>query len=111
MATMETIQPGETQAADQTKTATYRYETTYTGNTGNDLGISTAGYRTGKYNPDEWHTANYKISCQSTVDRDRAGKVCHYYYYYYYFLFVTLYNDDAGICIVRFGLRLVAWKP
>jgi len=78
MATTEAIQPGETQTPGQTKTSTtttYRYETTYSGNTGNDLGISTAGYRTGKYNPDEWHSANYKISYESTVDRDKAVKV------------------------------------
>ena len=78
MATTEAIQPGETQTPGQTKnttTTTYRYETTYSGNTGNDLGISTAGYRTGKYNPDEWHSANYKISYESTVDRDKAVKV------------------------------------
>ena len=77
MATLETIQPGETQGTNQNNctTTTYRYETTYSGNTGNDLGISTAGYRTGKHNPDEWHSANYRISYQSTVDREKAGKV------------------------------------
>jgi len=78
MATVETIKPGDGQATEQkttTTTTTYRYETTYGGNTGNDLGISTAGYRTGKYNPDEWHSANYRITYQSTVDRDVAGKV------------------------------------
>jgi len=75
MATTETMQPGQTQATNQATTTTYRYETTYAGNTGNDLGISTAGYRTGKYNPDEWHSANYKITCQTTIDSDKAGKV------------------------------------
>jgi len=75
MATMETMQPGQTQAAEQNTTNTYQYEATYSGNTGNDLGISTAGYRTGKYNPEEWHSANYRITCQSTVDRDKAAKV------------------------------------
>jgi len=77
MATIQTMQPGQTQSADQTKTTTttYHYETTYSGNTGNDLGISTAGYRTGKHNPDEWHSANYRISYQSTADREKAGKV------------------------------------
>jgi len=81
MATTETIQPGQTQAADQCTTTTYRYETTYAGNTGNDLGISTAGYRTGKYNPDEWHSANYRITYETTVDGEKAGKVnimCYY---------------------------------
>jgi len=72
MASVETVEAPGTQ---KTTTTTYRYETTYSGNTGNDLGISTAGYRTGKYNPDEWHSANYKITYQSTVDRDKAGKV------------------------------------
>jgi len=69
------MQPGQTQSADQTATTTYSYETTYAGNTGNDLGISTAGYRTGKYNPDEWHSANYKITYQTAIDSDKAGKV------------------------------------
>ena len=75
MATVQTMQPGQTQATEQTTTTTYQYETTYSGNTGNDLGISTAGYRTGKHNPDEWHSANYRITYQSTSDRDKAGKV------------------------------------
>jgi len=71
MATMQT------QTSDQgnTTTTTYRYETVYSGNTGNDLGISTAGYRTGKHNSDEWHSANYRITYQSSVDREKAGKV------------------------------------
>jgi len=72
MATMETMQ---TQPTENTTTTTYHYETTYSGNTGNDLGISTAGYRTGKYNPDEWHTANYTITYESALDCDKAGKV------------------------------------
>jgi len=78
MATMETMQPANTQSTQKTgtTTTTYKYETTYSGNTGNDLGISTAGYRTGKYNPDEWHSANYRITYQSAIDRDVAGKVC-----------------------------------
>jgi len=77
MATLETMQPGQSQTAEQTSTTTttYKYETTYAGNTGNDLGISTAGYRSGKHNPDEWHSANYKISYQSSIDRDGAVKV------------------------------------
>ena len=77
MAMIETMQPGVTQATDQSNntTTTYRYETTYSGNTGNDLGISTAGYRTGKHNPEEWHSANYRISYQSAIDRDKAMKV------------------------------------
>lgn len=52
-------------------------EITYTGNTGNDMGISTMGFRSAKYNPSEWHEANYAKYYQSFVDRDSAERVIH----------------------------------
>jgi len=69
------MQPAQTQDSGKTTTTTFHYETTYAGNTGNDLGISTAGYRTAKHNPEEWHSANYKIAYQTTLDSEKAGKV------------------------------------
>ncbi|XP_013399215.1 tektin-4 [Lingula anatina] len=54
-----------------------RMETTYTGNTGNDLGIATMGYRAAKYNPPEWHESNYAKYYQSFADRDNAERVRH----------------------------------
>ncbi|KAL8579400.1 hypothetical protein ACOMHN_026765 [Nucella lapillus] len=52
-------------------------EITYSGNTGNDMGISTMGYRSAKYNPSEWHEGNYAKYYQSFVDRDQAERVRH----------------------------------
>lgn len=52
-------------------------EITYTGNTGNDMGISTMGFRAAKYNPSEWHESNYAKYYQSFVDRDSAERVRH----------------------------------
>lgn len=52
-------------------------EITYTGNTGNDMGISTMGFRSAKYNPSEWHESNYAKYYQSFVDRDHAERVMH----------------------------------
>jgi tektin-4 len=80
MAAVETVQRNTRQTPQLTEqktssSTTYQYERTYAGNTGNNLGISTAGYRTGKYNPDEWHSANYAMTSRSTVDREAAGKV------------------------------------
>lgn len=54
-----------------------RMETTYTGNTGNDLGISTMGFRASKYNPPEWHESNYAKYYQSFADRDLAERNRH----------------------------------
>jgi len=77
MATVETMHqttmsPGST---ERKTSSSFKYESTYAGSTGNNLGISTAGYRTGKYNPDEWHSANYAMSTRSIVDRDTSGKI------------------------------------
>ena len=44
-------------------------EITYTGNTGNDVGISTAGYRSNKFNQMEWNENNYAKYLQSFTDR------------------------------------------
>jgi len=52
-------------------------EVTYTGNTGNDMGISTMGFRSGKYNPSEWNETNYAKYYQSFVDRDNAERAIH----------------------------------
>jgi tektin-4 len=73
--TMETMQTMSPQSTEQKTTTSFKYESSYGGSTGNNLGISTAGYRTGKYNPDEWHSANYSMTTRSTVDRETAGKV------------------------------------
>lgn len=52
-------------------------EITYTGNTGNDMGISTMGFRSAKYNPSEWHEGNYAKYYQSFVDRDGSERNRH----------------------------------
>lgn len=56
---------------------TFDFEPTYTGNVGNDMGISTMGYRSAKYNPPEWHESNYSKYYQSFSDRDNAERVRH----------------------------------
>ena len=52
-------------------------EPVYQGNVGNDMGISTVGFRSSKYNPSEWHESNYTKFYQSFADRDCAEKICH----------------------------------
>lgn len=52
-------------------------ESVYQGNTGNDMGISTVGYRSAKYNPSEWHESNYAKYYQAFVDRDNAERIRH----------------------------------
>lgn len=61
----------------QPNTGTFQFEGTYTGNVGNDMGISTMGYRSAKYNPPEWQESNYSKYYQSFADRDNAEKVRH----------------------------------
>ena len=56
-------------------TQVFPMETTYTGNTGNDMGIHTMGFRANKYNPPEWQESNYGKYYQSFADRDNAEKV------------------------------------
>jgi tektin-4 len=70
-------QPPEKPTA-QPATAEFDSETTYKGNVGNDMGISTMGYRSAKYNPPEWHESNYAKYYQSFADRDNADKVRQY---------------------------------
>ena len=53
----------------------FEFETTYSGNVGNDMGISTMGYRSAKYNMPEWHESNYAKYYQSFADRDNAENV------------------------------------
>ena len=55
----------------------FQFEPTYTGNVGNDMGISTMGYRSAKYNPPEWHESNYAKYYQSFADRDNSERVRH----------------------------------
>lgn len=45
------------------------------GNIGNDMGISTVGYRSARYNLPEWEEANYMKYCQSAADQDNAERV------------------------------------
>ncbi|XP_005997853.1 tektin-4 [Latimeria chalumnae] len=40
-------------------------------------GLATAGFRTAKYSPDEWHGNNYNKYYQAFADRDGAEKVRH----------------------------------
>ncbi|XP_074647836.1 tektin-4-like [Tubulanus polymorphus] len=65
------------EAPEQPAERTVSFETVYTGNTGNDMGISTVGYRSQKYNPAEWHEGNYSKYFQSFTDRDKAERVRH----------------------------------
>lgn len=52
-------------------------ELTYTGNTGNEMGISTMGFRASKYNPTEWHESNYSKYYLSFADRDSGERIRH----------------------------------
>ena len=74
LASME--QPPEKPTAEPV-TGTFQFEPTYTGNVGNDMGMSTMGYRSAKFNPPEWHESNYAKYYQSFADRDNAEKVRH----------------------------------
>lgn len=56
---------------------TFNFEPTYSGNVGNDMGMSTMGYRSAKYNPPEWHETNYAKYYQSFADRDNSERVRH----------------------------------
>lgn len=55
----------------------YTFETTYSSNVGNDMGMSTVGYRSAKFNPPEWHESNYAKYYQSYADRDSAEQTKH----------------------------------
>jgi len=70
-------QPPEKPTTMQTTQSSFQFEPTYTGNVGNDMGISTMGFRSAKYNPPEWHETNYAKYYQSFADRDNSEKVRH----------------------------------
>ena len=53
----------------------FKFETTYQGNVGNDSGVSTMGYRSGRYNKPEWQEATYAKYYQTFADRDNADRV------------------------------------
>ena len=53
----------------------FDFDASYTGNVGNDMGISTVGYRAAKLNPPEWHETNYSKYYQAYADRDNAENV------------------------------------
>lgn len=58
-------------------TRTVAMESCYTGNSGNNTGISTMGFRSAKHTPSEWHGSNYNKYYQSFSDRDNAEKIRH----------------------------------
>ena len=78
MAAVETMAPAATETRPNTTqtSSSFNFDSSYAGNTGNDLGISTAGYRTGKFNTQEWQTTNYNMAFGAVKDREAAGKVC-----------------------------------
>ena len=53
----------------------FDFDSTYQGNVGNDMGISTMGYRSAKINPPEWHESNYAKYYQSFANRDNSENV------------------------------------
>ena len=69
-------QPPEKPTA-QPGMGTFAFEPTYSGNVGNDMGMSTMGYRSAKYNPPEWHETNYAKYYQAFADRDNSERVRH----------------------------------
>lgn len=64
----QTAKPGE---------GCFQFETTYQGNIGNDMGVSTMGYRSARYNLPEYHEATYAKYYQAFADRDNADRVRH----------------------------------
>jgi tektin-4 len=55
-------------------TENYEFDPSYRGQTGNSIGVSTAGFRSNKYNPNEWHENNYAKYYETFHDRDEAEK-------------------------------------
>ena len=45
------------------------------GNTGSNIGISLAGFRSAKYTPQEWHNSNYARYYQAFLDRATAERI------------------------------------
>ncbi|CAF1285764.1 unnamed protein product [Adineta steineri] len=52
----------------------YEFDPSYRGQTGTSIGVSTVGFRTNKYNPNEWHENNYAKYHQTFNDRDASEK-------------------------------------
>lgn len=40
-------------------------------------GLATAGYRSAKYSPEEWHINNFSTLHQAVTDRNNAERICH----------------------------------
>ena len=55
-------------------TEKYEFDPSYRGQTGSSIGISTVGFRSNKYNPNEWHENNYAKYYQLFTDRDASEK-------------------------------------
>ena len=55
-------------------TEKYEFDPSYRGQTGASIGISTVGFRSNKYNPNEWHENNYAKYHQTFSDRDISEK-------------------------------------
>ena len=55
-------------------TENYEFDPSYRGQTGTSIGVSTVGFRSNKYNPNEWHENNYAKYYQAFNDRDGAEK-------------------------------------
>lgn len=53
----------------------FQYETDYSGNVGNDMGMPTVGYRSGRFNMPEWQEGTYAKYYQSFADRDNAERI------------------------------------
>ena len=75
MAAVDTMLASRELPPEQLTKSSFKFETTYSGNVGNDMGMSTMGYRSAKMNPPEWHESNYTKYYQSFADRDNAEKV------------------------------------
>lgn len=52
----------------------YEFDPSYRGQTGPSVGVSTVGFRSNKYTPNEWHENNYAKYYQAFTDRDEAEK-------------------------------------
>ncbi|UJR27298.1 hypothetical protein I4U23_008593 [Adineta vaga] len=55
-------------------TENYEFDPSYRGQTGSSIGVSTVGFRSNKYNPNEWHENNYAKYYQTFQDRDESEK-------------------------------------
>jgi tektin-4 len=59
--------------ATETESSAYAVsKTSFHGNMGNGSGVSTVGYRVGKYTPAEWEESNYQKYYQAMTDKDTA---------------------------------------